>query len=708
MFQAAVQYINMGWALIPVEGLKSLDGDECLCGAYPCGLGNKNAGKHPAKGRMGWQRGPAMDIQEAYHTWEEDCPDYNMGARTGEPSGFFALDVEAEGLAELAELEAIHGALPRTRVHRTGGGGKHFLFRMPDFDVRNNQKKLSTCIDIRGTGGMIVLPPSVSAKGMYAVEVDAPIADAPAWLLEWLRSRLKSEGFDVGEMTVIEDLPQYSDLSPERQSDCQRYALAVITAEAEKYAGAPPGTGNGALFDAACNILEIVQSPWNLYTYDDAKGYLENARKERLVRRPGGGQDEEEFKKTFMSARSKTLGKGRPIPADRRESLLMDVPFSPADGSEGGSSASYDPFETPGSYDPNADKPAAADAVEAMLAEMLDRDALDLIPPPQPLIFDVLDKDSETWLVAPSGGFKSFVALDMAIHVGMGLPWRGQRTVQGLVVYIVAEGGKGIGMRVSAWEKVYGKRSSGVKYLTRAIQVQDERKEWEHLIEACRRLQPAMVVIDTQARVTAGLEENSAKEMGIFVRAVSALKEATGACVMVVHHTGKAGAVGRGSSALYAAADTELRIQRPDKPEERQALTATIHASKQKDMQEESGIQIQMEKVDLGCDPVTGRALSSLALKPWEPFMEPPKRPEPDHVANLTDNKAMLLDALREHAHHENGATSAELRTFIKERTGVEIPRGSAGTALTKMVNDGLIYRHGTARFVLAEYAGEM
>src|SRR5690606_9317422 len=93
MFRAALTYIGMGWALIPVEGLKGLDSDECLCGRYPCGLGNKNAGKHPASGRMGWQSGPAMSAADAYAIWEEDCPDYNLGARTGDASGFFALDV---------------------------------------------------------------------------------------------------------------------------------------------------------------------------------------------------------------------------------------------------------------------------------------------------------------------------------------------------------------------------------------------------------------------------------------------------------------------------------------------------------------------------------------------------------------------------------------------------------------------------------------
>lgn len=690
-YQTALDYIRDGLAIIPVHGID--DEGHCTCRRRPC----PHAGKHPVAG--GWTQGAPLSSADAWGIWVEDNPHYNIGIRTGVPSGFFAVDVELAGLPELAELLAIRGGFPRTRVHATGGGGRHYLFRMPHCDVRNNQRKLGTYIDVRGTGGMIVAPPSRSGKGGYTVEDDAPIVDAPPWLLEWLSSQ-QPRDFDPGELVVIEDLPQYADLGTQRQRQCQRYAQTILEREAARYADAPPGAGNAALFSAACNILEVVQSPWNLLTLDDAVHVLESARQRRMLTRPDGGQNPEEFRKTFQSAQGQVIAKGRPLPPDPHEGLMFDPPASPlvAPGSGGGIVGLIETFVA----EPTLDMPTG-DPVDAMLAELLDREGLDTLPPPQPLIFDMLDKDSETWLVAPSGGFKSFVALDMAIHVGMGLPWRGKRTVQGDVVYIVAEGSKGIGMRVAAWEQLYGQRSHGVRYLPRAIQVVDERQEWRVLVEVCRRLQPAMIVVDTQARVTAGLEENSAKEMGLFVRAVGALKTATGACVLVVHHTGKAGVVGRGSSALYAAADTEIRIERPARREERLALTATIHASKQKDMEENPGMDIQMEKVELGVDATTGRTLSSLALKPWDPFVAAPAQPAPDHVINLLPHQANLLDALRQHANHEYGATQAELLVWLKER-GIVIPRSSASTAMTELVDGNLVVREGR-RFILVEHA---
>lgn len=694
-YTATVRYIKMGWAIIPVEGLQSLDSNRCLCGKYPCGIGNRNAGKHPAVGRTGWQNGPALSFPDAYEVFVVQNPNYNVGARTGNASGFFALDVEAGGLEELYELEAIHGPLPPTRIHRTGGGGKHYLFNMPDFDVRNSQKKLSANIDIRGNGGMIVLPPSVSAKGAYGIESDEPIADAPQWLLNWLRNQHSQQVPPPPEMPVIEDLPEYAGLPEERQQQCQRYAKAVIEREANNYRHAPPGTGNAELYKAACNILEIVQSPWNTFGYHHLDEYLESARQSRIIINPGRGQNKDEYTKTLMSARGATIGKGRPLPPDPHESLMFGFPPQPNNPNN--------PFTTPNSlhFSDDASTPVV-DPADALLGEMLSLDELDSIEMPQPLIEDVLDMDSETWLVAPSGSFKSFVALDWALHVGSGMQWRGRKTQQGTVLYIVAEGSKGIRMRVKAWEKMNKRKPADVKFLTRPVQAGDPQA-WAVLVEASRRLQPTMIIIDTQARVTVGMEENSATEMGEFVNAVSQLRQATGACVLVVHHPGKEGGGARGSSALHAAMDTEIMIERPEKREERLQLTAKITTGKQKDMGEDIEFDIQMEIVDLGVDESTGRKLSSLALKPYDPFAQPPPKLKPDHIVNLTENQASVLEVLREHANHDGGATVPEISVFIRETKPRPIPRSSLTTALTKLMNDGFVVKSGS-RWILQEH----
>jgi hypothetical protein len=46
---------------------------------------------------------------------------------------------------------------------------------------------------------------------------------------------------------------------------------------------------------------------------------------------------------------------------------------------------------------------------------------------------------------------KSFWAFDVAMHVALGLNYRGHRVQQGAVLYVAAEGASGQGGRIAAW-----------------------------------------------------------------------------------------------------------------------------------------------------------------------------------------------------------------------------------------------------------------
>lgn len=694
-YSTALEYVANGWAIIAVHGLADPDTGRCTCGRNPCGPNSSTAGKHPV--RSGWTSGPAMSPADAYATWEEDGPDWNIGIRTGEPSGVFVLDIDPKsgGDESLRQMWADHGCWPETYSVTTGSGGRHYYFEMPDFPVRNNAHRIAPGVDIRGTGGMVVAPPSVSGIGPYEVSWGGPVLPAPGWLLDMLRMPVVTSTASV----AAEDLPDYSGFGDSEQQRLNGYARTVLEREAVIYQDAPPGRGNELLYTSACNMLEIVQSPWNLFTAADVAGLLDAARVTRNAWRHGGGQDEHEFRQTFQSAQSKVIGQGRPVPPDRTEGLMFDHPTA------GVTATSADDAGDPHAglmFDAGPAR-TAVDPVEALLARMLDRDALENIPAPQPLIRDMLDLDSESWVIGAPGGFKSFVALDWACHVALGLEWRGKKVHQGTVVYVAAEGAKGLPLRVKAWEATYGRRVDGVRFLPEPVQVSNP-EGWGVLVGACRRLAPVLIVLDTQARITVGLEENSAKDMGVLIDAIRRLKAATGACVLVVHHTGRDGGDARGSSALDGAQDTEIRVERPTKKSERAMLTASITTDKQKDGSESEGFEVQLEVVDLGCDPVNGRLLTSLALKPANPFDQPVAWPEPDHVANLVPNQQDLLEALREHADHEVGALASELRAWVKERHGRDIPKGSTGTALTALCRNNHMVRKGM-RYVLPDQA---
>ncbi|KOU48984.1 hypothetical protein ADK55_19135 [Streptomyces sp. WM4235] len=249
--------------------------------------------------------------------------------------------------------------------------------------------------------------------------------------------------------------------------------------------------------------------------------------------------------------------------------------------------------------------------VAAMAGELLDTDGLDKIKPLEPLLGDLLHCNTLARAIGPSGTFKSFVLLDMCGHIGTGIPWHGHYVRQGLVVYLVAEGAEGIRKRVRAWEQHRGVRMDNVRFLPRPVQAMDP--EWEVLTEVMRRLEPVMIVVDTQARVTVGIEENSNTEMGRVVARLDRLREVTGACVTLVHHTGHIGEHGRGASAVKGALQSELMISR--KGDRLSNLVLSIKSGKQKDEEEGDGHLFGVQKVSIdGEFKPDGRPVTSLVL----------------------------------------------------------------------------------------------
>lgn len=259
---------------------------------------------------------------------------------------------------------------------------------------------------------------------------------------------------------------------------------------------------------------------------------------------------------------------------------------------------------------------APEDAVEALLAEMLTPDQIRERPPKRYLIKGLVHLDSEVWVIGAPGAKKSFVVLDQAAHVAGGLPWQGIPVRQGPVVIIAAEGAGGLGARVKAWEKEYGRpMPECVHILPRPVQASDTTA-WAVLVRACERLKPVMVVGDTQARITVGLEENSATDMGLYVSAVGAVRAATGAAVFSVHHTGRSGGDARGSSAIDGAQDTELKVV---------ALAEELHGEvrveKQKDLPERKPIKIAFKVHVVGVDE-DGDPITSLAVRSADAWLE--------------------------------------------------------------------------------------
>ena len=197
-------------------------------------------------------------------------------------------------------------------------------------------------------------------------------------------------------------------------------------------------------------------------------------------------------------------------------------------------------FETPGEERTPTPETTeqAQDLVSLMLGRMLTPEQMSELPAPAPLVWDLLDRDSLAALTGAPGSFKSFVALDIAAHVSRGTPWHGRRTHQGPVIYIAAEGARGMSMRIRAWTERFGSMGDNIRFLPAPVQIRDE-VAWQTLIKISHLVRPVLVIVDTQAMVSVGIEENSNTDMGVAIEAFKRIQRVSGACVLVVHHPTK-------------------------------------------------------------------------------------------------------------------------------------------------------------------------
>ena len=184
------------------------------------------------------------------------------------------------------------------------------------------------------------------------------------------------------------------------------------------------------------------------------------------------------------------------------------------------------------------------------------------LPSPQPLVTGVLNRDSFAALYGPPGVGKSLLALDLGLCIASGTWWHRHEVCRGPVLYVVSEGATGLGIRTRAWAALNRVRiPDDMTWLTKAVNLLNP-DETRQLIDITTRLAPALVVIDTLNRSMSGGEENSSSDMGTVIAACDRIRQATGACVLIVHHSGKDRSAGlRGHSSLLGAVDTELEVK---------------------------------------------------------------------------------------------------------------------------------------------------
>lgn len=233
------------------------------------------------------------------------------------------------------------------------------------------------------------------------------------------------------------------------------------------------------------------------------------------------------------------------------------------------------------------------------------------------LVKGVIGAGAMSVVYGPSNSGKTFFCLDLAFHLAAGREWRGLRVKPSAVLYLAAEGGNGVSNRIAALRATHGPldlplalRRAGMDLLHSEADLQtvfDLAKE----VMATADGKPLLIVIDTLSRVMAGGDENSPADMTALIKNVDAIRQATGAHIMVVHHSGKDVARGaRGHSSLRAATDTEIEVQN-----ENGARAAQV--TKQRDYQGGETFAFDIEQVFLGMDQ-DGDDVSSCVVVPTD------------------------------------------------------------------------------------------
>ncbi len=254
---------------------------------------------------------------------------------------------------------------------------------------------------------------------------------------------------------------------------------------------------------------------------------------------------------------------------------------------------------------------SAGDSRECRLTEVFS--LCDLPPSESWLMKRYIPADSLTVMFGSPGCGKSFLGIDIACHVATGRDWRGQPVKAGRVVYIAGEGKNGLAKRFRAWFDRHGEQPRNISLLLTPIALTDPASV-AALVADIRTLPeaPALVIVDTLNRNFGPGDENSTADMTRAVAGLDAIRTATGAAILGVHHSGHVEkGRGRGSSVLFGAVDAEYAA-------EMLGNTVQIRATKMKDSDPPPQLAWTLEKQNLPWCDEEGVPMDSAVLVPTD------------------------------------------------------------------------------------------
>jgi Bifunctional DNA primase/polymerase, N-terminal/AAA domain len=433
-----------------------------------------------------------IDVEQINAWWEAN-PDFNP-AFSPEAAGLCVVDIDGqEGEDSWAGLELAHGETPTYAV-TTPRGGRHLYYRG---SLPPSMSKLEAYVDTRGRGSYVLGP------GSYVDERHEPgypagyyAAGEDKWIAEvppWVVEGLARQR---PKAKAVEG--QELD-TPESISRAQGYVEGLIAQGDFAVAG---HGGNGKFYEVATRLGDLGIS--------------------------------EEGCADLMQPWIDACG---PQWADRdaRDAIIFNAYRYRQN--EVGCWAGRSAGEGYAAGVPERDYVFKAFHIEEMLSR----------PPKEWLVEDMIPERTVGVLYGPYGSGKTFAAVTLAMEIAVDKP----------VIFVAGEGGEDVAAKVEAWLERHGRPAHQLRIVERMPLANDAGLMTQFVEDMKDQgISPALIIVDTGARAMLGLDESSARDVGLFVAACDYLKFQLSTTVMVISHTGKDEARGlRGSSAYGGGMD---------------------------------------------------------------------------------------------------------------------------------------------------------
>ena len=186
------------------------------------------------------------------------------------------------------------------------------------------------------------------------------------------------------------------------------------------------------------------------------------------------------------------------------------------------------------------------------------------LPPVKWLMEGVFIDRGIATIYGDSGSSKSFLAIDLAMHLALGRDWFGHHVIKPIpVLYTALEGFSGLRKRCQGWVEDYGIEPKTF-YIDPDDLLLGEKSSVEGFIEHYKEFgfSGGLIIVDTFNMACPNINENDSSLMGGIMKKSKQICDELDCSILIIHHAGKDESRGmRGSSALKASMDTVIHVK---------------------------------------------------------------------------------------------------------------------------------------------------